>query len=72
VIDKAKWYKDRFYDLEQWDKLLTEAEKMRFQFNRNEGSINYGHCDKLNKPVTFIPNTCQLETQECFKHRRDN
>ncbi len=32
--------------------------------------IAYGNCDKLNKPVSFIPNTCQLETQECFKNRR--
>lgn len=33
--------------------------------------INYGNCMKLNKPVSFIPNTCQIETQTCFKHRKD-
>lgn len=33
--------------------------------------VNYGHCNKFNKSVSFIPNTCQLETQNCFKHRRD-
>lgn len=33
--------------------------------------INYGTCSKLNKEVTFIPNWCQIETQECFKHRKD-
>jgi hypothetical protein len=32
--------------------------------------INYGDCSKLNKPVSFLPNTCQLETQECFKNRK--
>lgn len=32
--------------------------------------INYGNCTKLNKQVSFIPNTCQLDTQECFEHRR--
>lgn len=32
--------------------------------------INYGNCQKLNKAVSFIPNTCQLETQDCFEHRR--
>lgn len=32
--------------------------------------INYGNCLKFNKPVNFIPNTCQLETQQCFTHRR--
>lgn len=31
----------------------------------------YGNCLKLNKPICFIANTCQIETQECFKHRRD-
>jgi hypothetical protein len=31
---------------------------------------NYGACKKLNKEVSFIPNTCQLETQICFEHRR--
>lgn len=31
----------------------------------------YGHCLKLDKAISFIPNTCQIETQNCFKHRRD-
>ena len=30
----------------------------------------YGNCSKLNKPVSFIPNTCQIDTQDCFEHRR--
>lgn len=33
--------------------------------------IQYGHCQKLDKPVSFIPNTCQIETQKCFVHRKD-
>jgi hypothetical protein len=33
--------------------------------------INYGHCTKFYKPVTFIPAICQLETQSCFVHRKD-
>lgn len=33
--------------------------------------INYGSCTKFNKPVSFIPNTCQIETQFCFIHRKD-
>lgn len=32
--------------------------------------INYGDCQKFNKQVSFIPNTCQIETQSCFEHRR--
>ena len=30
----------------------------------------YGNCSKFNKPVSFLPNTIQIDTQECFKHRR--
>ncbi len=33
--------------------------------------IHYGYCDKFKKPVSFIPNVCQVETQECFVHRKD-
>lgn len=32
--------------------------------------IQYGKCVKFNKPVSFIPATCQIETQNCFEHRR--
>jgi hypothetical protein len=32
--------------------------------------LNFGTCTKFNKSVTFIPNTCQLETQQCFQHRK--
>jgi len=31
----------------------------------------YGRCVRLDKDVSFIPNVCQVETQECFKHRRE-
>ena len=33
--------------------------------------ISYGFCSTFKKEVTFIPNTCQLDTQKCFKHRRE-
>lgn len=33
--------------------------------------INYGHCTIFNEDVNFIPGICQLETQKCFVHRRD-
>ena len=32
--------------------------------------INYGNCSKFNKEVSFIPATCQIETQQCFIHRK--
>jgi|VirMetMinimDraft_7_1064189.scaffolds.fasta_scaffold100274_2 hypothetical protein len=59
------------YDPKKGDNLIREAAKLKFQFNKKECSINYGHCDKLDKDVEFLPNTLQFETQDCFKHRRE-
>ena len=33
-------------------------------------NLQYGNCAKLGKPVSFIPNTCQIETQGCFENRK--
>lgn len=50
--------------------LLKEARKMVFQFDESGCAIHFGRCGKLNKEVSFMPNTLQLDTQECFEHRR--
>ena len=34
--------------------------------------LNYGNCTKFNKGVSFIPETCQIETQQCFENRKQN
>lgn len=57
IIDKANYWRYQKGDLEKWNDLMIEADKMIFQFNRNTASINYGQCSKLNKLVSFIPNT---------------
>lgn len=59
------------YEPAKADKIFEEAAKMRFQFNKNTAMINYGTCAKFSKPVSFIPNTLQLQTQSCFQHRKD-
>lgn len=71
LIERANYHKRRYYDLEKWDKLLTEADNMKFQFNRSEAMISFGYCNKLNKDISFISNTCQIDTQQCFLHRKD-
>lgn len=58
-------------DLKGAEGLLRVAQKMRFQFDKST-LLHYGRCTKKGKPVCFIPNTCQIETQDCFKHRRIN
>lgn len=48
--------------------MLFKANKMTFQFDKS-GLISYGNCSKLKKPVAFIPNVCQVETQFCWEGR---
>ena len=54
--------------------LKKEREEIRsnaqFQFDK-VGLLQYGKCKRFQKDISFIPNICQLETQECFEHRRD-
>ena len=71
MIDKANEHRLQRGDLETWDKLIAQAEKLRFQFDKKTAMINYGYCTKLNKQVSFIPNHCQLDTQNCFIHRKE-
>lgn len=52
-----------FEKRKKYDHLYKGAENASYR-------INYGNCTKLNKEVSFIPNNCQLHTQECFEHRR--
>ena len=68
LIERAKEHKFKG-DEKLYKDLTKQANDMRFQFDQKEVSIHYGNCTKLNKAVSFIPNTCQLETQHCFVHR---
>ena len=74
LLDKAAWWQNKKnlnYDFEKGIRLRKEANKMRFQFNKKEVSINYGSCSKKDIAISWVPNTCQLDTQECFKNRRE-
>lgn len=61
----CKYMKRDFNKLKSFDALYEGREKASYR-------VHYGNCDKLNMPVSFIPNTCQLETQKCFVHRKTN
>ena len=58
-------------DVDIYETLLKEYNRMRFQFDKAEAMIHYAKCSKLNKDISFIPNICQLDTQDCFVHRKD-
>lgn len=48
--------------------LATELKK---QFKPQKSLFSYGYCKKFDfKEVSFTPNVCSLETQECFEHRK--
>lgn len=51
------------------EQLEKQVAAMKFQYSA--GMASYGHCQKFDKPVTFIPGICQIETQKCFIHRKD-
>lgn len=52
-----------------YERILQKAWDMEFLFERNV--INYGYCNLFVREVSFIPDTCQIETQNCFVHRKD-
>lgn len=64
----CKFMERDFNTYKTFDKLYTNSVG---QVTSPSHRINYGNCTKLNKPVSFIPNTCQLETQQCFEHRKN-
>lgn len=67
-IEKAIDWKGKG-EVKKHDTIMKEVLKMKFQFDKSVVSINYGNCSKFEKPVSFIPSVCQLETQKCFQHR---
>lgn len=67
--------KESIYELQKIDCNCNDCKFMERDLSKiptkgNAAKINYGHCSKFDKPVTFIPVTCQLDTQVCFEHRR--
>lgn len=68
IAKGEKWIEEG--EIKKGETILKEANRMKFVYE-NTCYINYGFCDKFKKDVSFIPNVCQLHTQECFKHRKD-
>jgi hypothetical protein len=54
--------------IRDFDKLIKHKES--YQGTGLMDRLTFGKCSKFNKDVSFIPETCQLDTQKCFKHRR--
>lgn len=68
--EAAERWKSRA-QIKKHDLLMKEHDEMIYQFDSSAAALHFGDCEKFNKPVVFIPSVCQLETQECFEHRKD-
>lgn len=56
-------------DKEKGLQALRQA--MQLNFHHVDCISSYGRCTKFSNDITFIPNTLQLHTQDCFVHRKD-
>ena len=63
------WYTDR-NEPEKATLMKLEHSRMRFEFDKSRYTVHYGCCAKLEKKVSFIPEVCQLDTQDCFINRK--
>jgi hypothetical protein len=68
--------KDSIYELQKIDCncndcIFMKRDMTRLPQKHTVMPINYGWCTFFDKEVSFIPATCQLDTQTCFKHRKD-
>ncbi len=52
------------------EQALKAANAMKFTPPGFPNPIMYGTCAKFNKEITFLPGTCQPDTQGCFEHRK--
>jgi hypothetical protein len=67
--------KESIYELQLIDCNCNDCKFMQRDLSKpptkgQAAKINYGQCLKFDKPVTFIPAVCQLDTQNCFEHRK--
>ncbi len=52
------------------DFVKLEKHKKGYEGTGLMDRMAFGDCVKFNKAVSFIPETCQIETQKCFEHRK--
>ena len=55
--------------------MIRDFDRLNIHRKSYEGTglmddLQFGKCSKLNKAISFIPNTCQIHTQDCFEHRK--
>lgn len=78
MINKESIYQRQLIDCNCNDCKFMKRDFERYQKHKDSykgtglsDNLQFGKCEKFNKAVSFIPVTCQLETQNCFIHRKD-
>jgi hypothetical protein len=74
--DKASIYIRQLIDCNCNDCIFLSRNNEKNNKRREERKITgkgdnylYGSCGKNGKEIFFSPNTCQIDTQDCFEHR---
>lgn len=79
IISRHRLYESAGKSLDKgslsgWKELNRQANRLKFQFDKSQLTIQYGVClnrnGKFSQPVTFVPNTYQADTQHCFVNRK--
>ncbi len=53
------------------DNIKLKAHRLSYEGTGHSDNLQFGLCILNNKQVTFSPNTCQLDTQDCFRYRKE-
>lgn len=68
AFQRSSHWQERAFDLKKDQGAISE--KSVFKASKS-GMCQYGVCVKFNKDVSFLPQTMQIDTQDCFMHRKD-
>jgi len=52
------------------DQARLNAHRKTFEGTGLMDRLNFGCCTLYQKPITFIPEVCQIDTQDCFENRK--
>ncbi len=53
----------------KYNGLMNERSRVSVDTGYRTGLV-FGNCSKFDSPIATVPNACQVNTQECFVHRR--
>lgn len=70
LIKNKEFIEDVGRKIYKLENKLSVLSKEKYGYQGKKAPIQYGVCCRFNKEIKFIANVCQLETQNCFEHRK--